>query len=72
MAKAKKRTGKKKSAGKKKAAGKKKKSAARRKPAARRKAARRKPPPVKAAAAPAAPRPVVIPGAWPFPMASKP
>ena len=48
----------KKRVGRKKAA-KKKVKAARRKPAAKRKLA-------------AAPRPIVIPGAWPFPMASKP
>jgi hypothetical protein len=41
---------------------------------AKRKASRRKPAaPRPAAVAPApAPRPVVIPGAWPFPMGSKP
>ena len=60
MAKAKRRVGKKQAAGK-------KKKMARRKPAAKRKLARRSP-----AAAPMAPRPVVIPGAWPFPMGSKP
>lgn len=60
MAKAKRRVGKKKAA-------KKKKSAARRKPAAKRKSVKRSP-----AAVPMAPRPVVIPGAWPFPMGSKP
>ena len=61
MAKAKRRVGKKKAAGK-------KKKVARRKPAAKRKSVKRKP----AAIAPMAPRPVVIPGAWPFPMGSKP
>jgi len=57
MAKAKRRGAKRKAA---------KKKVARRKPAAKRSAAKRKP-----VAAPAA-RPVVIPGAWPFPMGSKP
>ncbi|HSB48449.1 MAG TPA: hypothetical protein VLD15_02945 [Burkholderiales bacterium] len=45
------------------------KAAAKKKPARRRAkqaAAKRKP-----AAAPTAPRPVVIPGAWPFPMGGK-
>jgi hypothetical protein len=37
-----------------------------RKTARRKPAGKRKP-----AAAPAAPRPIVIPGAWPFPMGSK-
>ncbi|HET9405092.1 MAG TPA: hypothetical protein VFO57_10980 [Burkholderiales bacterium] len=60
MAKAKKRAGIKKSA-------KKKKPVARRRPVAKRKAAKRGP----TTAAPIAPRPVVIPGAWPFPMGSK-
>ena len=60
MAKAKKRAGKKKAA-------KSRKSAARRKPAAKRKSVKRSP-----AATPMASRPVVIPGAWPFPMGSKP
>ena len=60
MAKAKRRVGKKKAAGK-------ARKAARRKPAAKRKAAKRKP-----AAVVATMRPVVIPGAWPFPMGSKP
>jgi len=60
MAKAKKRVGKKKAA-------KKKKTVARRKPAAKRKSVKRS-----SAAAPVASRPVVIPGAWPFPMGSKP
>lgn len=59
MAKAKKRAGKKRAA-------KKKKKVARRRPAAKHKAVKRKP-----AAVPMA-RPVVIPGAWPFPMGSKP
>lgn len=45
--------------------GKAKKKTARRKPAAKRKAASRKP-------AASAPRPVAIPGAWPFPMGGKP
>lgn len=58
MAKAKRRVGKK--------SAKKVRKAARRKPAAKRASARRSP------AAAAAPRPVVIPGAWPFPMGSKP
>ena len=40
------------------------KKPARRKPAAMRKAVKRKPG--------AAPRPVAIPGAWPFPMGGKP
>ncbi len=57
MSKAKRRAGKKKAA---------KKKAVRRKPAAHRPAAR------KPAAPTATPRPVVIPGAWPFPMGSKP
>lgn len=65
MAKAKQRAGRKKAAGK-------VKKIARRKPVARKKAVKRKP----VAAAPAATspmlRPVVIPGAWPFPMGSKP
>ena len=60
MAKAKRRVGKKKAV-------KKKKRVARRKPVAKRKSAGRSP-----AAVPMAPRPVVIPGAWPFPMGSKP
>jgi len=57
MAKAKGRGGKKKQAAKKKAPP--------RRPAAKRKAARRE------SVAPLA-RPVIIPGAWPFPMSSKP
>jgi hypothetical protein len=57
MTKAKARGGKKKQAAKKKAAS--------RKPAAKRKAVRRE------TVAPLA-RPVIIPGAWPFPMSSKP
>jgi len=44
----------------------KKKIVARRKPAARHKAVKRQ-----TAPAAMAPRPVVIPGAWPFPMGSK-
>lgn len=47
--------------GKRKAA---KRKTARRKPAAKRAVSKRKPAP--------APRPIVIPGAWPFPMGSKP
>jgi len=43
--------------------GRKKTKAARRKPAPKRAAPKRKPAP--------APRPIVIPGAWPFPMGSK-
>jgi len=45
----------------------KKKIVARRKPAAKHKAVKRR-----TAPATMAPRPVVIPGAWPFPMGSKP
>ena len=41
------------------------------KKAVKKKAARRKPAAGRKAAAPA-PRPIVIPGAWPFPMGSKP
>ena len=66
MAKAKKRAGKK--------AVKKKRKMVRRKPAAKKRSVPKRKPAAAAspALAPVAPRPVLIPGAWPFPMGSKP
>jgi len=64
MAKAKKRAGRK--------AVKKKRKVIRRKPAARKRGVPKRKPAAAAGPAPAAPRPVLIPGAWPFPMGSKP
>ena len=50
------------------------KKTVRRKPAARKRSAPKRKPAAAAspALAPVAPRPVLIPGAWPFPMGSKP
>lgn len=52
----------------------KRKKAVRRKPAAKKRSAPKRKPAAAASRAPAtvAPRPVLIPGAWPFPMGSKP
>ena len=64
MAKAKKRSGKKKAA--------KKRKVARRKPAVKRRAVKRKATPAaKPATSTVAAGPVIIPGAWPFPMGGK-
>jgi len=51
-----------------------KKKLVKRKPAARKRSAPKRKPAAAASPAPAAvaPRPVLIPGAWPFPMGSKP
>jgi hypothetical protein len=65
MARAKRRAGRKAAAKKKPARRRAKQATAKRKPSARKSAPT-------APAAPTAPRPVVIPGAWPFPMVSKP
>ena len=66
MAKAKKKGGRKVS--------KKKKKGLKRKPAPKKRSAPKRKPAAAASPelAPVAPRPVLIPGAWPFPMASKP
>jgi len=51
---------------------KKKRKMVKRRPAARKRSAPKRKPAAAASPTPAAPRPVLIPGAWPFPMGSKP